>query len=429
MAPVRGKSQLVGIMGNFAVGYNLQSASIALTIAGNVWPKPGWVAFVSLGTPLAGIIAGMLTMGYLGDRIGRRAAMCTTTAITCTFVAASAFFSVGDAASVYIIFSTARFFTGYGIGGVYPLAAVSAAESVDNPDDMGQQIAKAFLWQAPAQMSPSLIALALTWIAGPGRMEMFIFRTVLAIGLIPASVVFLAAFYTEDSKDFQSNRVQNPFQKLLENSGHKAKLIAGSGSWCLYNFAFFGTTLFTPRIVESIVCTAGREHCSLHNIILGSATTASCALPGMILAVANFKRMGCRRQNLVGFSLLAILFFVFGCTFQIALPQEKVIRFVMLGLVIGTLYSANCVATYVYPAIAFPAEVRSSASGMCGMCGKCGALAGAFVFPAVAEMFGQASIFFIQTIVCLAAYALCWFLQKDLQHSSWAPLVDAAKLS
>ena len=56
MSPANRKKQILGIMGNVSIGYNLQSAGIALAIAGDIWVKPDWVAFISLGTPYVGIL-------------------------------------------------------------------------------------------------------------------------------------------------------------------------------------------------------------------------------------------------------------------------------------------------------------------------------------------------------------------------------------
>nr|AKP21000.1 inorganic phosphate transporter [Karlodinium veneficum] len=195
MAPSRSKSKIVGIVGNFSIGYNLQSASIALAFAGDIWPKPDWVAFVTLGTTSAGIIAGMISMGYIGDRVGRMPAMCLTTALTCFSVFVSAFLSFGSDEVVYTVFSIARLFLGIGIGGTYPLSAVSAAESSGETEDASWQVAKAMFWQAPSQLSPSLLALVLLCFLGSGQhTNELIFRSVLAAGMAPALVVFIAAW-------------------------------------------------------------------------------------------------------------------------------------------------------------------------------------------------------------------------------------------
>merc|ERR1711964_543423 len=104
----------------------------------------------------------------------------------------------------------------------------------------------AIFWQAPSQISPSVVALLLMAIFRDGHHEELIFRLVLASGILPAVIVFVAAWFAEDSKHFQSTRVHNPLERLLRDNTHKSKLIAGGGSWFLYDVAFFGTTLFTP---------------------------------------------------------------------------------------------------------------------------------------------------------------------------------------
>merc|ERR1712039_662655 len=170
------------------------------------------------------------------------------------------------------------------------------------------------------------------------------------------------------------------------------------------------------------------DDCSLREIIVGSVVSSSCALPGMFLGIALLRPLGCRLLNMFGFAMLAMLFLIFGVTYIIDMPDPKVARLVMLCLVTTMLYSANCVATYVYPTITFPAEVRSCASGICGMGGKAGALVGAFAFSPVEQLLGKSSVFIFQAILCIGGFCLCAALQKAHPSSCQdSLLVDQAE--
>lgn len=93
-------------------------------------------------------------MGYAGDVFGRDLAMTFTLSLVTLGSLLSAFASVGDSSTIYIIIIIARFLLGIGVGGVYPLSATKAAE--DGGDTQGHIDTKsaswAFFWQVPGSM-------------------------------------------------------------------------------------------------------------------------------------------------------------------------------------------------------------------------------------------------------------------------------------
>jgi PHS family inorganic phosphate transporter-like MFS transporter len=117
-------------VGSFSTAFNLINVSLVLVVMSRV-PR-----FVGLedeaarstvsSTCLAGMIFGQLFFGFVGDWIGRRRAMSLTLAIVAIGALLSATAS-GD--GVFIQLGLWRFLLGIGAGGVYPLAAVVAAES------------------------------------------------------------------------------------------------------------------------------------------------------------------------------------------------------------------------------------------------------------------------------------------------------------
>jgi len=66
--------------------------------------------------------------------------------------------------------------------------------------------------------------------------------------------VLLASLQAEDSEEFQS-------QHLSATVGFKRgvmkTLLGTAGTWCLYDLAFYGTTIFTPTILMRM-CITGR---------------------------------------------------------------------------------------------------------------------------------------------------------------------------
>lgn len=132
-------------LGNFSIQYNLSCAGIAVAImrscsddigknckGGGDYPEPTWAKYLLMGTVFAGAVVGMLTMGYLGDAMGRRKALALTLSLTVLGSLGSAILPWGSAEVVYSIIAACRFVLGVGVGGIYPLSATSCAESSKN---------------------------------------------------------------------------------------------------------------------------------------------------------------------------------------------------------------------------------------------------------------------------------------------------------
>ena len=93
-----------------------------------------WVHALSSAAVFIGSIVGQFSFGYAGDSIGREEGMIMTLSIATFGAAGSACFSFGDSIYVYIVISVFRFILGVGIGGIYPLSAVKAAEDAALPN-------------------------------------------------------------------------------------------------------------------------------------------------------------------------------------------------------------------------------------------------------------------------------------------------------
>ena len=131
-------STLITGFSNYAIQYNYQSASIALIVmSGSVCTtteslcheeeQAPWVSGSTTAMVLLGSMVGQLTMGYLGDVIGRNMALLATVSIGFVFAVLQAV-SYGNPESIYAQIIFFRFCLGIGLGGIYPLAATKATE-------------------------------------------------------------------------------------------------------------------------------------------------------------------------------------------------------------------------------------------------------------------------------------------------------------
>ena len=123
-------SLLIGMAAQFTATYNFTDSSIAVDLmARDGLTAPGWATSALYGSIFAGTILGQLTMGFLGDVLGRGAALAITFSITATGAVLSGALAVGSPLASYASVTAWRFVVGVGIGGTFPLSATAVSEN------------------------------------------------------------------------------------------------------------------------------------------------------------------------------------------------------------------------------------------------------------------------------------------------------------
>ena len=128
-----------------------------------------WVSGTAAGIVFLGSITGMLSMGYIGDIIGRNAAIVITLSLAAFGALTSAVCSVGTPEQIYSIIIGCRFILGVGAGGVYPLSAAKSGEddcvhstSGDRDDVNIVATSSAFFFQCPGALTPWMLGFILS---------------------------------------------------------------------------------------------------------------------------------------------------------------------------------------------------------------------------------------------------------------------------
>ena len=130
---------LISAISNLSTAYNLviinvSHVTIAYQYCGGADACSAQVEAASTAV-LVGAILGQLTFGYIGDCVGRSAALRLTMALSLfgATISAAAVPLGGDSSSVLTFLALSRFVLGVGVGGVYPLSATIATECVHRP--------------------------------------------------------------------------------------------------------------------------------------------------------------------------------------------------------------------------------------------------------------------------------------------------------
>ncbi len=270
--------QFIGSLGNFSVQFNLQVASIVISImttSGDVippktgpfdFPQPDWSSKYSKGIVFAGAFVGMIFMGYLGDVLGRRLGMMATLSLVVlgALGCAVAPWLSDRTGDVWYLLAAMRFVLGAGVGGIYPMAAATAAEAGKATENEHGEDADAlwrsswaFFWQSPGAAAPYLVAWALVAMGLPAGGTATQATILFLIGAVLPAVV-MAATWSQPAggglaaatelrlqggrfeplvDDEQEGGVEagsggSYWEKLTANPEHLRALVGTGGTWC-----------------------------------------------------------------------------------------------------------------------------------------------------------------------------------------------------
>ena len=452
MAPSKRKdrSALISALSNLSIQYNFTAIAVALAImdnsAGNkdpsyvpAYPRTTVQEGLLKSLVFAGAIVGQISMGYAGDVLGRRNAMCLTNFLAFLGSLGSAVFTWGDAHTVYSILMGCRFLIGVGVGGKYPLSATMRSEACDEARDEARteshsqtQVALGFFWQTPGGMLPYAVALLVLQCFGRTDTSLTTvsieFRIIFGLGAVPALLVMLLCYAQEDSAEYKEVRrnarstveplsqhhpsspgsfyapsspssstarvhasaaapahrrwiatSNNPFAIALRHPEHWWRLMGTGLSWLVYDFVYYGTTVNQPAILDSVFGHAD----SLWANCVQNIMVASFGLPGIVAAIAMLRCLGTKRLQAWGFVSLACSAALFALVILVV-PSSTAASFGVFCLLITCLNWGANVSTYVLPTETFPTAVRSSFFGVSAAMGKVGALTGGALFGPIA---------------------------------------------
>src|SRR3984885_3905053 len=386
-AALRRRALLVSGMGFFTDAYDLFVIGIVSTLLKGQWHLgTGQLALLN-AVMLGAAFLGALFFGRLADVIGR-------TRVYWMSAALRVIAAIGSALAPNLGGLVAfRFVLGFGVGGDYPVSAVLMSEYAGTKD-RGRQVALVFSTQAIGLIIGPLLALALL---GGGAGAPVTWRLLLGAGAIPAAAAvwlrrklpepdrFKAAAAKPDKGRARSRAAAQPeagLRAFLANRRLLVLLTGTAGCWFLLDYAYYGNTISTPRIISLITPNASQTT----TIAIQLAIFAVAAVPGYLLAIARLDRIGHRRLQLIGFVMMGLCFAVIG------LVPGMTTTVAPFLLVYGVSYFFTefgpNVTTFVLPGELFPTRFRATGHGISAAIGKLGAFIGVFLFPVLQDSLG-----------------------------------------
>jgi MFS transporter, PHS family, inorganic phosphate transporter len=383
---LRKRAVVASGIGFFTDAYDLFVIGIVSTLLKGQWHLgTGQLALLN-AVMLGAAFLGAMFFGRLADSFGR-------TRVYWISAALMVLAAIGSALSPSLLVLTAfRFLLGFGVGGDYPVSSVLVSEYAHH-GTRGRQVGLVFSAQAVGLIVGPLLALAFL---GSGLGAPLTWRLLLGLGAIPAAVAvwlrrrlpesdqFTAAAATKSAatEPAAGPRPAAGLRVYLANRRLLTVLAGTAGCWFLLDYAYYGNTISTPRIISLIDPRASQ----MTTIAIQLAIFVVAAVPGYILAIARMDRIGHRKLQLVGFILMGACFAVIG------LVPGMTTAVAPFLLVYGVSYFFTefgpNVTTFVLPGELFPTSARATGHGISAGIGKFGAFVGVFLFPVLQDSLG-----------------------------------------
>ncbi len=421
---------LVSGAGFFTDAYDLFVISTVALLATTQWhlstTETSWVT----GAAILGAFFGAFLFGRIADVLGRKRVYVLVAVVMIIGALASAF------SPNWIVLVVARFVLGLGIGGDYPVSAVLMSE-YSNRKDRGRLVGMVFSMQAVGLIVGPLVALLLV---ASGVGHELTWRLLLGFGAIPAAgVVYLRSKIPEsprfraqvegattaaalDLGGFTGIEVsavgkaseRRPLMTLgrfLRDRRMLILVVGTAGTWFLFDYAYYGNTLSLPAILKEV-----SPHASLTaKLVWSLALFVVFAAPGYLLAIAKMDRIGHKRLQLIGFSVMAVAFATLGLFGHLT---AMIVPFLLVfGLSYFFVQFGPNMTTFVLPSEIFPVNMRTTGHGIAAGMGKLGAFLGVFLVPVLQKGIGLRGMLLVAACAAVGGLFLTFPLPEPSQRS------------
>jgi MFS family permease len=345
----------------------------------------------SLG--FAGTVIGMLSFGYLSDKIGRKFGMMTATGIVAVFsllsaASSGAHHSVGGLLSML---SAMRFLLGIGVGAEYPCGSVSASEQSEGPLISKKSQHRWFALATNTMIDfgfviAAFVPLVLFWIFGNDHLRA-VWRISLGLGVVPAAAVFVWRLNMEEPTRYKKDSMKHakiPYILILKRYG--GRLAAISAVWFLYDIIVYPFGLYSSIIFDNI--TGGND--SLGVVFGWNVVSNLFYIPGTVIGAFVVDYLGAKNTMIVGLLLQALIGFIMSGLYS-KLTNHIAGFAVIYGIFLsfGEFGPGNCIG--LLAGKSSPTAVRGQFYGTAAAIGKIGAFIGTWIFPPIIDAFGGSS--------------------------------------
>lgn len=417
-------SSAATMMSNFSCQYNFGSITLALVIMSASectetqsnclkGKQQLWVHSATSAMVFIGAVVGQLSMGYLGDLLGRNRAFFGTMLLACLSAAFQAFsppYGSNDAKTVYSIIALFRFFLGLGLGGIYPLSATKSSEDDTNDSYYGidkrpiysKNAAWSYFWQIPGSIAPWIVGALLGCTSHLSDSDKW--RLLLGLGAVPSAITILFIILDDMSNDKNSNNVKsvtvgrdsnasvgstmnsttaygeaadrgkshstsevNSFLKdALHEKENVYKLIGAGVTWFLYDILLYGISLLSGTIIDKIDGNITNVSSNSNIRILSGKVLISLVvfIPGVIFSIYLLDAIGVKSLQMLGFAFMTLSSALMAGLFYPLIDSNPNGLYALYCFLSFTLSLGVPLTTFMLPAIIFKKNIRGTLNGI-----------------------------------------------------------------
>ena len=420
------KIMFISGMGFFTDAYDLFIIGVVMTMLKPMWNVGKVEEGLVESTALLASAFGALLFGRVADMLGRKR-------IYGVEVLVLAFGAIGCAFAPGIWWLIRlRFILGVGIGGDYPVSATIMSE-YSGKASRGMMVTLVFAMQAAGLIVGPLFASALL---AANISHDITWRILVAFGAVPALAVYGARRHLKETprflhaagheEDEQGKLVRakhydpgkhsvsfwDGFHRLVNDNRLLSRLIGASAAWFLMDFAYYGNTVSSPLVLQSL----GEHHTLLQKTITQLLIFVVFAAPGYAVSALTMDKLGRKTIQVLGFGMMAAAFLAMALIPH--LEQQALPFVIIFGIsFFFTEFGPNA-TTFVYPSEIFPVRVRATDHGVAAAMGKLGGFVGVFTFPFLMRWHGLLSAESAAAIVSVLGAIATIFLLPETKGKS-----------
>ncbi|GAQ81563.1 phosphate transporter [Klebsormidium nitens] len=343
---------------------------------------------------VAGIMAGMVFIGFFADRLGRKRGSILCASIMLLGAVMLIVSDGPDQKGILLMYTISQLVFGLGVGGEYPVASSSAAERAEADkalqDRRGETVVLTFSMQGVGNVANVIVLMILLAAFNqngptydPTRLD-WVWRLSFAVGLIPIFIMlYIRIFRLKESSIWQAKHnnmakaglndsfTMHKFSLLMYHYWHR--LLGTAVSWYVWDITFYGNKLFQGTFIKIIV----GPNVGLLTTVEYTLLNAVIALVGYYFAAFTIDKrwMGRTRMQIMGFAWVFVLFLACAIWYSdlIKPAHIHVFQFLYYMSSFWGQWGPNS-TTWLLPGEIFPTETRAFTHGMAAATGKAGAL-------------------------------------------------------
>ncbi|KAK5201917.1 MFS transporter [Cryomyces antarcticus] len=377
-----------------------------------------------------GTVIGQLGFGYLADVVGRKRMYGLELMIIILATVAQALASSSRSISIVGIIVFWRVLMGIGIGGDYPLSSIITSEFATTKW-RGAMMGSVFAMQGIGQFAAAIVTLivvsgfkqslmtASSVATCSGVCQLAVdkmWRVIIGFGAVPGCIALYYRLtipetprYTfdvsrdvvkagSDVKAYMAGKAEGVPDEAMRVQGMQESpqldtpkaswadfihhygqwkygkvLLGTAGSWFFLDVAFYGLSLNNAVILRQIGYASGKNVYEVfYNTAVGNLIIVCAgAIPGYWVTVALVDTVGRKPIQLMGFSLLTIIFIIMGFAYD-KIGGKGLLALYVLGQFFFN-FGPNA-TTFIVPGECFPTRYRSTSHGISAASGKVGSI-------------------------------------------------------